>query len=266
MADPLQLIADIGASRRQKQFTEETNQKAMDYNDRMFNLTNERAAQAWERENAYNHPKQQMNRLRQAGINPHTVMGKGADATAGTLHIGSSSNPGLSNNMSGPRMNTGSNSLLEFAQIKNLQAETDQTMQMTKNLEIDNQLKGLDVLGKDTSNKSNLVDYEIKSATRENVIRTAQENMYKAIGQANEAYGRGEYYGRRSFDDNMTAYERQYLQQLENMKKDGSLKAAILNNLKVQKELLDLDKQGLSGNDPYYIKSLIKLLKANDIL
>lgn len=39
----------------------------------------------WERQNEYNHPLEQMNRLRQAGLNPNLVYGKGADTTAGSI-------------------------------------------------------------------------------------------------------------------------------------------------------------------------------------
>jgi hypothetical protein len=39
----------------------------------------------WQAQNAYNHPLQQMERLRQAGLNPHLVYGKGADTTAGAI-------------------------------------------------------------------------------------------------------------------------------------------------------------------------------------
>lgn len=41
--------------------------------------------EAWNRTNAYNHPLQQMNRLRQAGLNPNLIYGRGADNTAAAI-------------------------------------------------------------------------------------------------------------------------------------------------------------------------------------
>jgi len=41
-----------------------------------------RALQDWNRQNAYNHPSQQMQRLKEAGLNPNLVYGGGATTTA----------------------------------------------------------------------------------------------------------------------------------------------------------------------------------------
>ena len=41
--------------------------------------------EAWNRTNAYNHPLEQMNRLRQAGLNPNLIYGRGADNTAAAI-------------------------------------------------------------------------------------------------------------------------------------------------------------------------------------
>jgi len=43
------------------------------------------ALEDWHRQNEYNHPAQNMERLRQAGLNPNLVYGKGADMAATTI-------------------------------------------------------------------------------------------------------------------------------------------------------------------------------------
>ena len=43
------------------------------------------ALQDWERTNAYNHPAQQMARLREAGLSVQMAMGKGAENTAAII-------------------------------------------------------------------------------------------------------------------------------------------------------------------------------------
>lgn len=47
----------------------------------------------WNDQNSYNSPEQQMNRLRQAGLNPNLVYGKGADNTAQSISNASSNMP-----------------------------------------------------------------------------------------------------------------------------------------------------------------------------
>jgi len=44
-------------------------------------------------QNAYNSPQQQMQRLREAGLNPHLIYGKGAENTAAAIRASSSQNP-----------------------------------------------------------------------------------------------------------------------------------------------------------------------------
>lgn len=56
-----------------------------------------RARKAWERQNAYNHPKQQMQRLKEAGLNPALVYGSSSGGVAGQA---SSYNPGSAPNTS----------------------------------------------------------------------------------------------------------------------------------------------------------------------
>lgn len=51
--------------------------------------------QMWERTNAYNHPTQQMNRLREAGLNPNLVYGSGSPYnTATNQNLPDAVNPG----------------------------------------------------------------------------------------------------------------------------------------------------------------------------
>lgn len=61
---------------------------------RQYNQTRADNRADWVMQNEYNHPLEQMNRLRQAGLNPNLVYGKGADATAGSIQ---SATPGRVN-------------------------------------------------------------------------------------------------------------------------------------------------------------------------
>ena len=49
--------------------------------------------QNWQMQNEYNHPKQQMQRLKEAGLNPNLVYGNGAVATGGQISSASGRSP-----------------------------------------------------------------------------------------------------------------------------------------------------------------------------
>lgn len=57
-----------------------------------WNMQREASIEDWHRQNAYNSPLQQMQRLREAGLNPHLIYGKGADNTGAVIRASSSSN------------------------------------------------------------------------------------------------------------------------------------------------------------------------------
>lgn len=52
---------------------------------KMYEMQRRDALADWERVNAYNHPAQQRARLKEAGLNPNLVYGKGADVTASPM-------------------------------------------------------------------------------------------------------------------------------------------------------------------------------------
>ena len=57
----------------------EQNELDRKYQEFMYNKQRQDAQFDWNQQNQYNSPEQQMNRLRQAGLNPNLVYGKGAE-------------------------------------------------------------------------------------------------------------------------------------------------------------------------------------------
>lgn len=51
------------------------NKKTRKWNEHMMQLQRQWAHQDWEKQNAYNSPQQQMQRLKEAGLNPHLIYG-----------------------------------------------------------------------------------------------------------------------------------------------------------------------------------------------
>jgi hypothetical protein len=73
------------ANNKNIRFQREANQKARE-NAIMQAITERKwAVKDWNRQNAYNHPLQQMQRLKEAGLNPNLVYGSGVETTAGPV-------------------------------------------------------------------------------------------------------------------------------------------------------------------------------------
>lgn len=63
--------------------TASMNKKTRKWNEQMYSRQRTDALSDWNMQNAYNTPEAQMQRLREAGLNPNLVYGNGADVTAG---------------------------------------------------------------------------------------------------------------------------------------------------------------------------------------
>lgn len=103
------------------------NKKTREWNEKMFALQNEQNEEYWHMQNEYNSPTSQMQRMREAGLNPMLMYGQGSSGggTAGSLD--SSSAPSW--NPQAPRVDP-SGALatynawrMQSAQIDNLKAQ-----------------------------------------------------------------------------------------------------------------------------------------------
>ena len=119
-------------NRLNRQFQREENQKARDYNTQM-----------WEKNNAYNDPSQQMERLKNAGINPHLAYSQGGVTNT-------SSSPASSNASSMPEgrapqldVNAMLNARLVGEQINNIKADTAKKQAEAQNIGTDTEGKTL---------------------------------------------------------------------------------------------------------------------------
>lgn len=64
------------------------NKRAVKFQREMWDKQGERELQYWNMQNEYNSPVAQMQRLREAGLNPNLVYGSGADAQGANLRAG----------------------------------------------------------------------------------------------------------------------------------------------------------------------------------
>lgn len=105
-----------------------TQKKQQQWAQKMYDQQRMHALQDWEMQNAYNSPAAQMQRLKDAGLNPHLVYGNGANATSGQMPR-SSDAPNVSLDAlkfegSAPMLSQYYDTQVKQAQTDNLKAQT----------------------------------------------------------------------------------------------------------------------------------------------
>lgn len=94
----------------------------------MYNMQRKDALDNWNRENMYNSPAAQMQRLKEAGLNPNLVYGNGATATGGSISSVRADVPTLQQAPT-PNFQGG---ILGYMQVKQMQTQMDATEEAIK--------------------------------------------------------------------------------------------------------------------------------------
>lgn len=199
------------------------------------------ALDMWNKQNEYNLPTNQMQRLRDAGINPHLAYSNGqpmntSNAPASPTGIGSMPQ-GIA-----PQMNIGEvfNALLTSAQVKNMNAQTEKTLaekkeveSRTQGIDKDNKVKDIELTYKEREILANIGVTEGQIDTIKSNLETAKitdDKLRKEIEniEANTAKTKQE---KENLEKNLVLIGAQVLNILE----DTELK-------KAQRGLVDIQK------------------------
>lgn len=238
-----------GANRRNQQLAQEAYSR-----ERADNLAD------WQRQNAYNHPSEQMKRLKEAGLNPHLVYGNGATTTAQQV----SSTKQEAAKMQAPQFELGG-IVQQFVQTMQMQQATDNLREINKNLVLKQMLQKGQIertfIGADmdalllksmpeTINlqqagmqlKNNLTNTQITFQTDENIRRAALTTQ--------------------SLSEGLNRLAQQALQQAQTKAQTALIQQQI-KNLRADKQIKDfeikMNESGLTRNSPEYMK-ILKLL------
>lgn len=106
------------------------NKRAVKFQREMFEKQGQRELDYWHMQNQYNLPTEQMNRLKDAGLNPNLVYGTGADAQAAPLKAGGA--PSMPS-QTVPQLDLGSVVQSALA-TKQIQANIDRTQAETERI------------------------------------------------------------------------------------------------------------------------------------
>lgn len=238
-------VAASNTSRKQRKFIQD-----------MYELQKKDNLANWERENSYNSPKAQMDRLKQAGLNPNLVYGNGADAQGGSISQANpqSWNPDVPPTNFGSHMMTQMGIQMQQLQMENLKAQNELINAQTNNVNASTLNRGMDTANKSFAHRFNLNNERLMVDTKEaelhninvqgdkgiNEIALSRNRDYReAILNATtvkEAAARmAEIYAR--INKLMPAQINEINARIANMEKDGRLKdyEADLNSIGVQK-------------------------------
>lgn len=174
------LALQVGNSRRAQRFAREMNDRQRADNILAAQWQRKWALKDWQRENEYNSPKQQMQRLKEAGLNPHLVYGNGATTTAGSINTSNISTPNYESEYGGPITMPAENPLAMFVDLNARQVQTDNMKLQAEiaratvnNLTIDGMVKSQDLQDKK-------LQYEIQTELKDTLIAERQVKLESA--------------------------------------------------------------------------------------
>jgi len=228
------------------------------YNDRVAWRERVWALEDWNRQNAYNSPAAQMERLRQAGLNPNLVYGHGADAQANQMPRGVDSK---SYNPDVPRFNLGGPAMMYFQsqlmkkeiEKKDAEIATGWNDAALRAAQILSTLQGTEASKFDLGQRQRLADTAYNTATQhlenmqnENRVLTNRDEREAAMNAQNL----------RSAAEsilNLREQRAKSVQEREHIKQQ-------IENLKTSKQLQELEiewmKNGKTKGDWYFWRYL----------
>lgn len=123
-------VGSWATARKNRKSQEQQNEKDRQWQQQQYDIQRKHALEDYARQNEYNDPMQQMARLRQAGLNPHLIYGKGAETTAAQIRQAQPSG----GEQPAPKMETGigqeiGHGLKNYLDMKQGQVQTEQTQQ-----------------------------------------------------------------------------------------------------------------------------------------
>lgn len=259
-------IINTGAQRRQ-------NQAQRAWEEKMYSVQRQDALADWNRQNEYNLPSAQMQRLKAAGLNPNLVYGNGADVTAQPMR---SSDPG-SWRPEAPKWDMGGvvNSLMNIYDVQLKEAQTDNLKAQNTNILQDTLLKAAQTISTSAMSDKTAADTDmskfnlsqakaLQNVTLEkakaelakveaDIRYTLNSDERQAALTANTLQKSAEEVLQIRAQRAKTDTERvQVLQQIHNLKQDSRIKQLDI----------ELKEKGIQPNDPLYMRILGRIVNS----
>ena len=193
------------AWQRQQQMFMDTNaynermwHKQNQYNEQQLKEAREYDLARWHEQNQYNSPIEQMARMKQAGLSPHLMYGKGTVGQAGAVatspvttkapQASALSAPAPANYSRAQAQNVmaGINAFSHIAQLKNIQAQTNNVDANTANTREETKLKAIELLFREGTlqDRKDAVRFA-KLLAKEKALGEHYESAFKKYNYAN---------------------------------------------------------------------------------
>lgn len=259
------------------------NKKTRKWNEKMHALSRQEALSDWAMQNAYNDPKAQMARYRDAGLNPHLIYGqtnesptvRSADtpswnprspdidlnaAPAISAYLNSRMNEAQIDNLTAAKTVQEQEAVLKAAQVQNVVAQTESIKTGTKKTEFDlSQATGLSPYLLEAARKNveklsaettQLIDNNERQAALSSTSILESMERIKNI-RVDRLKAQAETANTQQQKELIKAQISQIQQGMENAKKDGDIK----------EENLKLLRRGQNPNDPTYLRKIGEYLE-----
>lgn len=180
-------IASVGGMALAAQANKHQQKRAIEYNWEMAKWQNATNIENWKMQNEYNSPSAQMQRLKEAGLNPNLVYDKGATTTASSLPAAPSVGqyPRINYSQYAQMMNNQIlDNAMKVAGIEKTAQETSNLSTYQRNLQLDGEMKELNIIAQNYANA--------KSKEEANVWRdilNARLRVYNSTEKLNYKHG-----------------------------------------------------------------------------
>lgn len=183
-------LFSVGQNKKNREFEREEAEKEREWNEKMFNETNAWNLEMWNKENEYNTPEAQVQRLRDAGLNP---MYYGLDGAGSAGDVGSAQALGYERASVGNQVNP-IEGAMQMAQLAQIQAQTEKTKSETKTIdaklpfeveELKNQVRGskLSADAQETINKYLDQQQEAELRVKNSTADANDKSVEKAVAE-----------------------------------------------------------------------------------
>lgn len=254
------------------------NKRTREWNEKMRSLSRQEALSDWNMQNEYNSPRAQMQRYRDAGLNPHLIYGQSNESPVVKSADTPSWNPRSPDIQldAAPAIQAYQNTRMQEAQIDNLEAartvqeqeailkaaQIHQTIAQTENTE--------------SSTLRSKFDLQQQTGLSPFLLEAAKKNVEKLSAETTQLVDNNERQAVLTASSIMEALERVAAIRINNLKvaaetsntKQASeklsaeiaqIKQGILNAKKdneIKEEQLELMRRGQNPNDPTYLRKI----------
>lgn len=208
-------------AKKNREAQRKENELNRNFSREQYNTLRTHSLEDWNRQNEYNHPLQQMQRLREAGLNPNLVYGKGADNTAAMIR-GSQANK-VQTDAPTYDINAAMSPVITAANLGSIAAQTDNLHEQTRVLEQDKMLKMAQTIKAMEEGKNTKFDRLLKELIKNDLISQASLANQKTMAEIEESQHKA------SWMYQQTETERKRTRLVSTQAKYEEIKTALLN-------------------------------------